>query len=155
MKHQSRTFDLKVLVFLLLLVSVNGWLRLQQAVFYWNTLNQVEIAVPPLYLAISGAVFGIAMLSAAIWLWSGLAHYRLFVSTVVVAFSLWYWIDRITLTQNSAAQTNWPFALLVTAFLWIFTFSVLAVHPPLWDENPTRFTQPASAGEESPDDAGN
>ncbi|MEN6524003.1 MAG: hypothetical protein ABFD14_09805 [Anaerolineaceae bacterium] len=155
MKRQIRSFDLVMVTFLLLLASIAGWLRLQQAIAYWDRLITYQMNVPPLYLAISGAVFGIVMLLAVIWLWFGLPNYRSVTAVAVISFSLWYWIDRLTLTRNMATQANWLFALFITLFLWIFTFAVLAAHPPLHQKTITRSTNPASAGEKRIDDAGN
>ncbi len=155
MKRQIRSFDLIIYTLLLFLVSATGWLRLQQAIIYWDKLVTYKMDVPPLYLAVSGAVFGIVMLLAAIWLWFGLPYYRSLTAVAVASFSLWYWIDRLTLTRNDSMQANWLFALLVTLFFWVFTFTVLAAHPPLKVNTVSKTDNPASAGEKSHDDAGN
>jgi hypothetical protein len=155
MKRQIRSFDLIVYTFLLLLASIAGWLRLQQAIVYWDKLITYKLDVPPLYLAVSGAVFGIVMLLAAIWLWYGLPYYRSLTTVAVASFSLWYWIDRLTLTRNDAAQVNWLFALFETLFFGVFTFAVLAAHPPLKVDTVSKTDIPASAGEKSHDNAGN
>jgi hypothetical protein len=155
MKRQIRSFDLIIYSLLLLLASAAGWLRLQQAVIYWDRLVTNKMVVPPLYLAVSGTVFGIVMLLAAIWLWYGLPYYRSLITAAVASFSLWYWIDRLTLTRNDFTQANWLFALFVTLFFWIFTFAVLAAHPPLKVDAALKTELPASAGEKSHDDAGN
>ena len=149
MKRQNRTFDLKMLVFLLLLASVAGWLRMQQSLVYAGRLAQLEISVPPLYLAISGAVFGIAMLAAGVWLWFGLSGYRLVVGSVVGLFCVWFWIDRLLLTRNPAAHANNAFILAVTAFFLVFTVAVLAAHPPLNPEGTPLPSLSAPAEEET------
>ena len=149
MKRQNRTFDLKMLVFLLLLASVSGWLRMQQSLVYAGRLAQLEISVPPLYLAISGAVFGIAMMAAGVWLWLGLPGYRLMVGSVVGLFCAWFWIDRLLLTRNPAVHANNTFILAVTAFFLIFTVAVLAAHPPLNSEGTSLPSLSAPAEEEN------
>ncbi len=153
MQRQERTFDLKVLVFLLVAVSVFGWLRLQQALVYWNTFNWLEVSVPPLYLAISGGVFGLGLLVAAIWLWYGLPGYHLLTGSVVVLFMVWYWLDRLLLTISPAAQANLVFALVLTAFLVVFTAAVLAVHPPIHPLMTSHPLTSASAEQEESIDA--
>lgn len=155
MKQPVRTFDLKVLVFLLLLASVFGWLRLQQSLMYADRLAQLEISVPPLYLGISGAVFGITMLAAGVWLWLGLSGYRPLVGSVVGLFCAWFWIDRLLLSLNPAARANDLFILSVTAFFLVFTIAVLAAHPPNYREGTTPPSTPAPAEEDAHEDARN
>lgn len=149
MQRQERTFDLKVLVFLLVVASILGWLRLQQALVYWHTLAGLEVSVPPLYLSISGGIFGFSMLAAAVWLCFGLPGYRLLTGSVVALFTTWYWLDRLFLTINPAAQVNLVFAIVLTAFLVVFAAAVLAVHTPIFPQNANYPPTTASAEEES------
>lgn len=155
MKRQFKTFDLKVLVFLFFLASVLGWMRMRQALVYSSVLTRLEISVPPLYLAVSGAVFGIAMLAAGAWLWLGLHGYRLLVGSVVGLFCAWFWIDRLLLTRNPAAHTNNTFILVVTVFFLVFTVAVLAAHPPLNPEGTSLPSSSAPAEEETSENARN
>ncbi len=137
-----------MLVFLFFLASVLGWMRMRQALVYTAVLSRLEISIPPLYLAISGAVFGITLLAAGVWLWLGLPGYRPLTASVVILFTAWFWLDRLMLTRNPVTRTNDAFLLAATAFFLVFTLAVLAAHPPLNPEGKSLPSPPAPAEED-------
>ncbi len=100
--------------------------RLVQAILYWDELNGLVLRVHPLYLIVTGLVFGAAGLPMIWGLWLGRAwvvrRFQIFLGALV----FYYWLDRIFLTASKAAQGNWPFAAAITVamtawVIWLFS----------------------------------
>ncbi len=123
----GRTFELWVLVIILLVGALEGFLRLQAAVYTWSVLANVGITPGPLYLALSGAIWGLGLLVAAAGLFFRQRWAAWYTRIAAVALALAYWIDRLTFTRSVDAQTNWPFMAGLTALILAFVFSVLSL----------------------------
>ena len=121
----GRTIELWVLVLILLLGALDGFLRLQAAVYAWNVLSHLGINRGPLYLALTGAVWGLALLTAAAGLFFRQRWAPRITRIAVVVLALAYWIDRLAFTHAADTQVNWPFAAGATVFVLAFVFSVL------------------------------
>ncbi len=123
----GRTFELWVLVIILLVGALEGFLRLQAAVYAWVVLSGIGISPGPLYLAISGAVWGLALLVAAAGLFFRQRWAPAYTRIAALVLALAYWIDRLAFTRSTDAQANWPFMAGVTVFFLAFVFSVLSL----------------------------
>ncbi len=126
-QRPGRTFELWVLVIILLVGAFNGFLRLQAAVYTWSVLATIGITPGPLYLALSGAIWGLALLVAAVGLFFRQRWAPLFTHVTVIVLALAYWLDRLVFTRSADAQVNWPFMAVVTVFTLAFVFSVLSL----------------------------
>jgi hypothetical protein len=126
--RRGRSFELKALILALAALSLLGWLRLQQALFLWDILNEYGIQPPPIYFAISGAVWGSAALAAAVSLFLRLRWAGWYTLGMALGIALWYWIDRLFLSQPPATQADLPFAVVFTLLCLAFTAGVLALH---------------------------
>jgi hypothetical protein len=123
----GRTFELKLLITLFLLLALASALRLSLALQVGTLLAELGASASPLYLALSAGVWGMLGLACACGLvfrqrWAPLAAR---ICAVLVA--LWYWIDRIVLDQTAVAQQNWLFSAIATLVCLVFTFAVLAL----------------------------
>ncbi len=123
----GRTFELWVLVLVLLAGALEGFLRLQAAVYTWSMLAVIGITPGPLYLAISGAIWGLALLVAAAGLFFRQRWAPGYARIAAAVLALAYWIDRLAFTRSADAQANWPFMAGVTVFILAFLFSVLSL----------------------------
>jgi len=123
----GRTFELWVLVIILLVGALEGFLRLQAAVYAWSVLAGIGITPGPLYLAISGGAWGLALLAAALGLFFRQRWAPGYARIVVMILALAYWADRLAFTRSADAQANWPFMAGVTVLALAFVFSVLAL----------------------------
>lgn len=92
----------------------------------WYWLDQAGITPGPLYLTISGAVWGLAGLAALVWLLFRLPWYRLVALGVALFIALTYWIDRLFVAQN---PQNLVFAAGFTLFCLAFAILVLKPMP--------------------------
>ncbi len=123
----GRTIELWALVLILLVGALDGFLRLQAAVYSWKVLTDIGIDPSPLYLAVTGGVWGLALLAAAVGLFFRQRWAPGFTRVTVVALAAAYWIDRLAFTRSADTQVNWPFTLATTVVLLAFVFSVLAL----------------------------
>ena len=98
------------------LLSAAGWLRFGLSIATWNTLQQVGIQPGPLYLTGSGLLWGAGGLLCALALWLNWRAARQFGAWGTVIFFAGYWADRLFFTQAAPSQTNWAFALILSAF---------------------------------------
>lgn len=125
MKKQGRSIFLKLLILGFLLLSWFGWLRLVQALSQADFLEALGVHIPVLYLALSGAAWGVAGIVCAVALWThqGWASWTARITTLVCA--AWYWLDRLLLAIPGASQVNVPFAiglcLVLAAAVFLFT----------------------------------
>ena len=123
----KRSFFLKLLILAFMLLSLMGWLRLEQALQYWTFLKELGISPGPFYIAFGGALWGTAGLASALALWLRQPYAPLLAGGTAVFCTLWYWADRLFLAQNSLVNLNWPFALIINLGLLFFVFLVLAL----------------------------
>jgi hypothetical protein len=116
---------LLLVIFGLLGLSIYGWLRFQQSLALWDILIQIGIWPGPLYLAISGAVWGMLGLVAGVGLFLRKNWAARFTQAAVLFMAAWYWFDRLVLVKSEAAQANLTFMVLLTILSVAFTFAVL------------------------------
>lgn len=123
----GRTFELKVLVAGLLVISLASWLRLRLAVVNWEVLPEIGVTASPLYLAFSAALWGLACLVAGLGV-GFRQHWAPNLTRITsLTCAIWYWAERLALTQSPEAQQNWPFTLGFTLIALVFVFGALAL----------------------------
>jgi hypothetical protein len=101
----------------LLLLSWFGWLRVQQSLSGWQFIQSLEAPPGPLYLALSGALWGLAGLAGAILLWLGWRWSPRLTRAMALFFAISYWADRLGFDRNPSSRVNWPFTLIFNLFL--------------------------------------
>ena len=119
-----RPLSVTILALGVLTIAGFNLIRFYQAMRFRDFLSEFP-TVSPLYLATSGLAWGAAGLALALGLWRGSALARRFALIIAVAYTLYYWIDRLWVSQPGLSA-NLPFTaglnlilLLVTA--WILT----------------------------------
>ncbi len=129
--RHKRSTVLIILSGVTLAISLLGWLRLLVAVGDWDYLGEIAPAVLPVYLAISGVIWALIGLVSAVGIWLRRRWALILLGCAVISFTVWYWMDRLLLSANPEANSNWAFSLLMTAGILIyFSGSILAV----WEE---------------------
>ncbi len=124
--HPRRSFWLKLLAAGLLLISLTGWLRMQQALVDWQALVQIGLKPGPVYLAVSGALIGLGGLACLIGVWLRSKWGFGFTRGFVLVWQAWSWADRLWLARSDTALSNWPFALGATVLILGYVFAALA-----------------------------
>lgn len=91
-----------VLIWLVLWLSVWNGLRLWTAVAWRERLEEFTSRPGPVYIAASGAFWLVAGLVALWSLWSKKRWAKTLIATGTLAYSVWYWADRLLLQQDRA-----------------------------------------------------
>ena len=126
--HQpnSRPRPLSVTILALGVLTIAGFnlVRFYQAIQLWDFLSEFP-TLSPLYIVLSGLVWGVACLALAWGLWRGYTLARRFTFIFAVAYTLYYWIDRLWIS-SPGLPTNLPFSagvnlILLLVIAWILT----------------------------------
>lgn len=105
-------------------LSIGGinLLRFVEAVRQWRFLETL-LGVHPLYLAASGLVWGTVWIVLTGGLWEGRRWAPLATRLAALAYSLYYWTDRLLLSAGGL-RTNWPFSAGLNLLLLMAVFLV-------------------------------
>jgi hypothetical protein len=111
-----------ITLFLLPGYAIIGWLRLAEALKYWNYLFELNIWPRPLYFAITGGLIGAGFTIAWILLLLNLKISGIFSQILGWVFLVWFWVDRIWFSLREAFYNQLLIAFLITAvtLAWIF-----------------------------------
>ena len=111
------------------LFSLNGWLRMIGSISYWYWLTAASISPGPLYLLITGLLWGAAGLIAFAWIALRRPHYPVVGTAVAVFYALSYWVDRIFIRNQENSVNNTVFAIAFTLLALVFVVGVLRPFP--------------------------
>jgi len=120
-----RPFTVTLLALGVLTIAVLFLDRAFQAVRLWDFLSGLPLSVSPLYLALSGVVFGLAGLPVAWGLWRGRAWAPRWTRNFALALVVYYWLDRLWLVRAEVARVNTPFAVAATILALGFCYGAL------------------------------
>ncbi|HEY6071847.1 MAG TPA: hypothetical protein VIV15_00275 [Anaerolineales bacterium] len=97
-------------------------MRLWTAITWRNRLAEFASRPGPIYIGASGAVWVAAGIFSLWCMWSGKPWTRRLLAGLTIAYSAWFWVDRLLLQQ---AQSNWPFLLILNVLAVILVFFTL------------------------------
>ena len=127
-KSGERTLELKSIIIACLAISLLGWLRLEQAVYNREWLSGLVSSIFPVYLSISGFIWGTAGLAEAVALWFNLKVAHQYARAMIIIMASWFWVERIYLTRSQTGWSNLPFSIIFTSVCLVYAFVVLE-HP--------------------------
>jgi hypothetical protein len=113
---RKRPFGVTLLLWLVLILSAWGLVRLLAALRWWGVLNEFGASLSPIYLSITGAGWVIAGIVLLWGLFSGKPWTRLAIPGSIFLWLMEYWIERMFFTSPRA---NLPFALGASALLFV------------------------------------
>lgn len=116
-QRPRRPFWLKLIAAVLLLISLWGWLRLEQALYRREALTQAGIYPGALYLAVTGAVIGLAAGAAFLAVWRRVRIAPRLGMMVLTGWVIWLWADRLWISRSPIALVNDAFLLGVCALI--------------------------------------
>ncbi len=125
-----RTLGYRLLVYGLVLFGIMGWLRVGQTIGLWQMLTAVDVWPGPVYLAVSGTLWGLAGFVAAVGLWFRFRWSRAFAIAAALFIAVSYWVDRLFVVRSSAARVTMPFAAALTLALLAYTLVTLRAWQP-------------------------
>jgi hypothetical protein len=76
-------------------------------------LQQVDLSVPPAYLYGRTVLWSAGGLISALGLFTGRRWAPAYTKWLAVVYTLWYWVDRLTLAASSQALQGWGLSALV------------------------------------------
>jgi hypothetical protein len=113
-----------------LYLTILGWSRMQQALLDWDLLVSLGARPGPLYLAASGAAWGVLGLAAVALVFIPRDLARLAIFFAALAMALWHWADFLFLTRAAEMMGNWPFSLAMTVLGLLYcAWAVGLFHP--------------------------
>ena len=118
-------------LFLLPVYALIGWLRLAEALKYWDYLLELNIWPRPLYFAITGALIGAGFTLAWIFLLFNIKVGILFGRILGWVFLVWFWVDRVWFSLREAFYNQLVIAFLITAITLVWVFLLSIIFPPL------------------------
>ena len=110
-----------------LLFAISGFTRFGMALADYQLLKSVGINPGPAYLVLTGAVYGVSALGTALALWFGLEKAGRLARGLAFFYTAWHWIDKMFITQNPGARTNWRFDLILSLLLLGLALGALAL----------------------------
>jgi hypothetical protein len=106
-----------IITYLSILVFLFGFfhlLRFFQTLFQWAILDDLPLSISPLYLVITGVVWGLSGLVLGWSLWTGRSWAQNFCLIHSLVYAAYFWIDLIWIAEPSTIQTRWLFNLIIT-----------------------------------------
>lgn len=121
----GRPFGVTLLALVVLVTAIINLTRFWQGITQWEFLAQV-LPFSPIYLVLSGILWGLAGLPIFWGLWRGLAWAPGITGIGLSSYLLYYWADRLFMPGYEGRNLNWMFALGVHVFfmglfLWVLT----------------------------------
>jgi hypothetical protein len=118
-----------------LFITGLNWLRFILAISRWQFLSSLP-GVSPLYIVLTGLIWGIVGLPLFWSLWRGLSWAPRLVQAIMLTYAAYYWLDKVFLAERLALSPqesvsaflplNWPFTITITALIFLVTVWVLS-----------------------------
>ena len=123
--RQKIKLPIHITLFISLVFYTICWqaIRLFTGIAWNNELKIYEPPFVPLYIGISGAFWTFSGLFLLWSMWRGRPGTRRVFFIASALFTIWVWVDR--LFGQPRVQANWPFDLVLTIALFIFTTIIL------------------------------
>lgn len=110
----KRPFSATLLLWLVLFLSAWGAIRFSAALRWWDVLNEFNARLSPLYLSVTGALWGVA---GGVLFW-GIASRKPWSRTAVlagaIAWQVELWVERLFFESQAF---NLPYALAISGLL--------------------------------------
>jgi hypothetical protein len=124
-----RPFFVTLLTVMVLIITSTNLVRFIEALSEWDFLSSLP-RVSPAYLAASGLLWTLVGLPLMWGLWRGHPQAPKAARILALAYTLYYWLDRILVESAVGRPANWPFAVGLTIVLLIFIFWILSTSKP-------------------------
>jgi hypothetical protein len=119
----KRPWSVTLLTFGVLIITVINLIRFVLSIRYWGFLSS-RLGVSPIYLALTGFVWGVVGLVLLRGLWKAKTWAPKLMQAIALTYALYYWLDHIFLRDHSVGgasgairallPSNWQFSAGVT-----------------------------------------
>ena len=124
-KINKRPLSVTLLAAGVLIITAINLIRLGLSIRYWSFLSS-RSGISPLYLALTGLIWGAAGLALLWGLWKAKKWAPMLMQVVGLTYALYYWLDHIFLMDHPINGTTdilhavLPFSVGVTVVLLVF-----------------------------------
>jgi uncharacterized membrane protein YuzA (DUF378 family) len=122
----KRPLSVTLLTWVVLIITALNWLRLIEVTRRWTFLQSLSPALPTLYLAITGLIWGLLGVVLVWGLFLGRSWSPKLMQITGALYAAYYWFDRFVMADPSAISSRWPFALGLTSILLVYTFWIFS-----------------------------
>ena len=113
----KRPFSVTLLAIGVLTLAAAGFVRLGHAVTSWNDLINLSLSISPIYMVVTGLIFGLAGLPIGWGVWRGLSWAPRFTTGYIIFVLTYFWLNRIFFIRSETGLVNTPFAIGVTILI--------------------------------------
>ena len=124
-----------------ILAGIVSLFAVSQTVQSWNWMRAIELQPHPIYLVFKNSFLLIAFFTSAISLWFRLAWSPLLGGISTILASIWFWVDRVILTQNQLPIKAHLFFIIFTLILLVLVLSSLYLLKPYMKKAPVPKTE--------------
>ena len=121
----ERPLSVTLFTWLVLIISVSNIVRTIRAALQWEFLSDL-LTIHPIYLLLSGLFWGVLGLILTWGLWRGLIWTPFVTRWAVFAYFVYYWADRIFLSNPVSRSTNIVFMVGLTVIIMFWTLWVFS-----------------------------
>ena len=119
-----RPVPVTLLAWGVLILTMFNVVRFSTALAQWDLILSFMKRPGPIYIALTGLIWGLGWLIAFLGLWFGSRWARTVTLSIAILYSTYYWIDRL-IYQSEGARKNLSFSLSLTIFFLISTAVIL------------------------------
>ena len=124
-QDQKRPFIVTLLAVLVLSITIVNLLRLVNTIALWSFLSDFP-GISPLYLAATGLVWTLIGVVLVWGLWTGNPRAPKAARILTIFYLSYKWLEWIVLTTSGNKLQNWPFLVVLTIVVILFTFWTLS-----------------------------
>ena len=121
----KRPFSVTLLALSVLSFAVIYLVRFGAALAEWSFLASLSLSVPPLYLAVTGLIWGSVGLVLYPGLWFGKPWAKKAVFVAAPVYGLYYWLEQLFIMDSPLRNANWPFQIFFSIGLLVIAFWVM------------------------------
>ena len=126
-KRPFLIYLLTILFFLAGAFTLAATIGIFQAWNWWLAFTSLVAVISRVFL---GVLAMLAWISAGIILWRRLPWAVIYCSLVTILSAVWFWIERLFLTNNPLPFNRHALALVITCVFLLFVFSALYLVAP-------------------------
>jgi hypothetical protein len=126
----KRSIFLYILVFLFILSGLAALAGIIGVLQSWNWIAPFTSGTTPAYMLFRETLLFLANLATAIALWKRVSWSILFATITSILSTVWFWIDRLVLTQNPLPIRRNVVLLIINCILLGFVLLTLYVLEP-------------------------